>query len=179
MRFIVLVGPKHSGKTSTGNALAQALSCGFIDLDEYIARKSGKSPRALYTEGPEILRKAEAEALAALFDPKATDVPSLAVIASGGGLADNPEALSLLDKNPAAITVFLDISAESAWNRIMAAGALPPFLKTENPRETHRSLHERRAEIYRQFAAHVINANGKSPGEIAREINNLALRAGD
>jgi len=177
MRLIVLVGPKHSGKTSAGKELAALLSCDFVDLDEYITQKAGKSPRALYIEGPEVFKKAEAGALAALFEPslleaKTAESSSPLVIASGGGLIDNPDALSLLKKDTAVISVFLDISVQIAWERIKKAGELPPFLKTENPEETHRSLHERRAAAYRQFASLMIKADGKSPREIAREIMN-------
>jgi len=169
MRFIVLVGPKHSGKTSAGKALASLLSCGFVDLDDYIAERSGKSPRALYGEGPEIFRKAEAEALAALLESATAETVSSLVIASGGGLADNPDALATMGRYQT-ISVFLDVSAGVAWKRIRAAGELPPFLRTDNPEETHRTLHERRAAAYRQHALLVINADGKNSQEIAGEI---------
>jgi len=169
MRFIVLMGPKHSGKTSAGKALASLLSCGFVDLDELIAQKSGKSPRALYGEGPEIFRKAEAAALAALLESEMAKPSSSLVIASGGGLIDNPDALSVMGNFQIA-TVFLDVPAQVAWERIRAEGELPPFLKTDNPEETHRALHERRVAAYRQLASLAIKANGKSSREIAREI---------
>jgi shikimate kinase len=177
MRLIVLLGPKHSGKTSAGKELAALFSCDFIDLDDYITQRTGKSPRALYVEGPEIFKKAEAAALAEVLaagfsQPEATQAALPLVIASGGGLIDNPDARSLLENNAAVVSVFLDISVKTAWDRISEAGELPPFLKTENPQETHRSLHERRAAAYRQFAALVIKADGKSPREIAREIAN-------
>jgi len=175
MQCIVLLGPKHSGKTSAGKALAALLSCDFIDLDDSIAQNSGKSPRALYIEGPEIFRKAEAEALTALFQAGATGSVSRLVIASGGGLSDNPDALAILAKNTAAVSVFLDVSAETAWERISRAGELPPFLKTENPEATHRSLHERRTAAYRQLASHMIHADGKSPREIAQEMVKIIL----
>jgi len=172
MQIIVLVGPKHSGKTSAGRELAVLLSGDFVDLDEHITRKTGKSPRALYIEGPEVFKRAETEALAALLSdlPEKIKFASSLVIASGGGLIDNPDALLLLKKNPAVTSVFLDISVKTAWERIERAGELPPFLKTENPQETHRSLHERRAAAYRQFASLVIKADGKSPGGLAQEI---------
>jgi len=183
MLLIILVGPKHSGKTSAGKALAGLLSCGFVDLDELVAQRSGKSPRALYGEGPEIFRKAEAEALEDLaashatsrFESGRAESPSSLVIASGGGLVDNPDALSLLEQNSTSdhfkiISVFLDVSAKIAWERIKLAGELPPFLKTENPQETHLVLHERRAAAYHRLASFVINADGKSPLEIAQEI---------
>jgi shikimate kinase len=166
MRFIVLVGPKHSGKTSAGKALALLLSCGFVDLDELIAQRSGKSPRALYGEGPEVFRKAEAGALAALLE---SEMASSLVIAAGGGLVDNPDALSVMGRFQIA-AVFLDVSAQVAWTRIRAEGELPPFLRTDNPEETHHALHERRAAVYRQLASLAIKADGKTPEEIAREI---------
>jgi shikimate kinase len=167
MQSIILLGPKHSGKTSAGNALAALLSADFIDLDDYIAQRSGKSPRALYIEGPEVFRKAETEALAAILESEAV---SPLVIAGGGGLIDNPSALSLLQKNTAIISIFLDVSVKTAWERISRNGELPPFLKTENPQETHRALHERRAAAYRQMASFIIEADEKTPEEIAGEI---------
>jgi shikimate kinase len=174
MQFIVLLGPKHSGKTSAGKALASLLACDFIDLDDFIAERSGKSPRALYLDGPEIFRKAEAETLATLFESETAGAQNV-IIASGGGIADNPEAAALLQKNSKVVSVFLDVSAKTAWERISREGELPPFLRTENPEETHRSLHERRAAAYRQFASLVINAEEKSPGEIAEEIRDEVI----
>jgi len=170
MRFIVLMGPKHSGKTSAGKALASLLSCGFVDLDEFIAQKSGKSPRALYNEGPEIFRKVETGALAALLKSEMAESSSSLVIAAGGGLADNPDALSIMRHFPIT-SVFLDVSVKVAWERIRAEGELPPFLRTDNPEGTHRTLHKRRTAAYRRFASLVIKANGKSPQKIAHEIS--------
>jgi len=172
MQLIVLLGPKHAGKTSAGKELAVILSGGFADLDGCIAQRTGKSPRALYIEGPEVFKKAEAEALADLLSASPSVSPSALplVIAAGGGLIDNPDALSLLKENAAAVSVFLDVSVKTAWERIKNAGELPPFLKTENPEETHRSLHERRTAAYRQIASLAIKADDKSPREIAQEI---------
>jgi shikimate kinase len=65
--IIVLTGPKHAGKTSVGKALAALLGGNCTDLDEFIEQREGKSPRTLYKEGPEVFRKAEAEALEALI----------------------------------------------------------------------------------------------------------------
>ncbi|MDR2786157.1 MAG: shikimate kinase, partial [Treponema sp.] len=159
--------------------------CGgkFTDLDERVETRTGKSARALYREGPGIFRRAEAEALAALLAENAPDAacppaaPALRVIAAGGGLAGNGAALSLL-RQPgpyrAPLLVYLDVSAETAWARIgeeaAKTGELPPFLDTENPRETHRRLHERRASLYREIAGLVIDAGQKDPAALAEEI---------
>jgi shikimate kinase len=208
MEIILLVGPKHSGKTSAGRALARlwvgknvpALS--FIDLDELVENRTGESPRALYKEGPEIFRKAEAEALRNLFNEAENREPSwpglshiqgddrrgrIRIVATGGGLADNGAAMDLLKdpllkKRGRLLTVYIEVSAETAWERIEAAakktGELPPFLRTENPRETHRQLHQRRGAIYREIADLSLEA-GETPEETATLIiNNLALKGG-
>jgi shikimate kinase len=185
METILLVGPKHSGKTSAGRALVRLRAGSFIDLDELVEDRTGKSPRNLYREGPEIFRKAEAEALRSLFDdaglsgfPANGQEAALRVVAAGGGLADNGEALDLL-KSPGAkrsgrvFTVYLEVSPETAWERIAAAaerdGGLPPFLNTGNPRETHRQLHRRRGAIYREIADLSVRA-GETPEETAALI---------
>lgn len=69
-RIIVLVGPKHSGKTSVGLVLAALLAGEFIDLDALIETQRGKSPRLLYIEGPDIFREAETQALESLIPPE-------------------------------------------------------------------------------------------------------------
>jgi shikimate kinase len=199
METILLVGPKHSGKTSAGRALVRFWTekndpaAVFIDLDELVEERTGKSPRALYREGPEIFRKAEAEALRNIFDrtgdrdenrPGLSGVPGdkrgagLLVLAAGGGLADNGEAMDLLKSSAPGrsgriFTVYIEVSPETAWERIEAAvekgGELPPFLKTENPRETHRRLHQRRGAIYREIADLTVRA-GETPEETAAFI---------
>jgi len=200
MNIIIFTGPKHSGKTSAGKAFAslclsdniqnekpdcQALpdlsKSNFIDLDELITQKTGKTPRELFSEAPEIFKQAEADAIhtaaecascAAKTAYSAED--SKLIIAAGGGIIDNPEALSVI-KNAGALTVYLSISADTAWKRIYNSAAqtgfeLPPFLRTENPQETHRLLHERRAAAYLQIADIVIEAEGKTPEQIAQSL---------
>jgi shikimate kinase len=168
MENIFLIGPRHSGKSSAGRALARLCEGSFIDLDELIAERTGKSPRILYTEGPEIFKKAEAAALAAVL---ALEPSGPRIIAAGGGVIDNPEAIALLEKTATILPVYLNVSAAIAWERISGnGGELPPFLNTENPRETHRELHERRAAACRILARLVIEGDGKNPEAIAREI---------
>jgi shikimate kinase len=193
MKTILLLGPKHSGKTSAGRALARLWGeesgrrASFTDLDELVELRTGKSPRDLYREGPELFRKAEAEALRVLLDQgepnppgsrTAPDERMFRVVAAGGGLADNSEAMDLL-RNPVfknsgrLCTVCIEVPAETAWKRIEAAaaknGQLPPFLETGDPRETHRQLHRRREAAYREIADLGVRA-GETPEETAALI---------
>jgi shikimate kinase len=224
VQIILLTGPKHSGKSRTGRALAERWEGRFIDLDELIEERTGKTPRTLFKEGPEIFREAEAEALAAcctceFFALDAAKNPRLSgcanlrfdgslqgkkspnrrflkglyakrnkllaeivrgrerlVVAAGGGLIDNGGAITLLENSRNIFIVSLEVSAETAWNRILntaAGGELPPFLQSADPRETHRQLHERRARAYRDIARIVIDAEDKSPDAIAEEIEKI------
>jgi shikimate kinase len=184
MGEIVILGPKHSGKTSVGRALAKILGRAFIDLDKLIEEETGKPPRALYQEGAAVFQKAEAASLGRALG----EGPSLGhgaeagnpaapaqgrVIAAGGGIIDNAEAAVLLrgasSANRAAL-VYLDVSAKTAWGRIASEAELPPFLKTADPEETHRLLHERRAAAYQELAGFVIFAENRTIDEICDRI---------
>jgi shikimate kinase len=177
-RIILITGPKHSGKTTAGAFLAQLLGAEFVDLDEAVEKQTGKSPRALYKEGPELFRQAEARALASLASPPAPENGQgvVRVVAAGGGLVDNAGALETLrgfSGNGTAI-VCLEVSADTAWERIRGAaeesGEWPAFLTGENPRETNAALHERRGAAYREIASLTVNGEGKTAEAIGREI---------
>jgi shikimate kinase len=190
--IILLTGPKHSGKTSVGRALARLRGGTFIDLDELLEKQTGKSPRVLYREGPQMFRKAEADALKSLIDTPekfcgrpGTDGNLNLVAAAGGGLVDNDEAVYLL-KNPpctakAAVRfciVYIEVSAETAWNRILRSaagdGGLPPFLQTSDPQATHLALHERRGQACKELARITIQGENKSAESIAETIAGIS-----
>jgi shikimate kinase len=189
-KLILIVGPKHSGKTTAGAFLAELLGAEFVDLDEVVERQTGKSPRSLFKEGPETFRRAEARALASLLPAASPSASSpgaagpgrgggaVRVVAAGGGLIDNAGALELLLRpefsGKDAAIVYLEVPADTAWERISGAaretGEWPAFLNVENPRETNSALHERRGAAYREIASLTVNAEGKSPQAIGREI---------
>jgi shikimate kinase len=65
--------------------------------------------------------------------------------------------MKTLDLEDSVTVVYLEVSAETAWKRIEQAafngGGFPAFLDTENPKESHAALHERRAEAYKKKPA--------------------------
>ncbi|MDR0375090.1 MAG: shikimate kinase [Treponema sp.] len=197
-KIVLLLGPKHSGKTSVARVLAELLRCRCIDLDAFIETRTGKKPRALYREGVKAFRRAEAEALSDTVASAARESPATdravsssrgagdedvryTVVSVGGGVIDNGEAVSFIktlkprnDSERSIVLVFLEVSAETAWSRIRrsvkAGGDLPPFLQTETPEETHRLLHERRNRAYKELANFTVAAERKTEEAIAGEI---------
>ena len=178
-QMITLVGPKHTGKTYAGKALARLIGGRFVDLDELIEERTGRSPRALYEEGAEVFRTAEALAAEALIADRASAKEAseargrtMLVVAAGGGLVDNPRALEALRSSGRLVS--LRISAKTAWARVAASaertGSLPPFLRGDDPEGVHRALHERRTASYARVADFEIAAEDMNPSDLAEEI---------
>ncbi|MDR1374268.1 MAG: shikimate kinase [Treponema sp.] len=170
--IVVLIGPKHVGKTSAGRVLASLRGDAFIDLDVLLEEQTGSSPRELYRRGPDIFRRAETDALARALTPDFKAGVSSRVIAAGGGIIDNPPALDLLRTSLAAL-VYLEIPPETAWERIRQSGGLPPFLAAADPETAHRELHLRRGALYQKIAHITAAADRGSPDVMGREIDRL------
>jgi len=156
-----------------GRELARLLALPFYDLDALIEERTGQSVRSLYIAGPELFRQAEEAALNALLL-----LPENGILAAGGGITDNPGALALLRKadvqgGSVHTIVYLDVPAQTAWQRIANAGELPPFLRAETieaSMEKHRMLHQRRSDACREIARFCVFAGTKPPVELAEEI---------
>ena len=82
---IVLVGMPGSGKTTVGRLVAERLGRSFIDTDELVEQRTGRTPAELIEErGEAAFRALEREAVT-----EACAVDG-AVIASGGGAVLDP-----------------------------------------------------------------------------------------
>ncbi|MDR0382538.1 MAG: shikimate kinase [Spirochaetaceae bacterium] len=169
MPLAVLTGPKHSGKTSAGRALQELLGGEFIDIDTLIGERERLPARTLYRLGRDVFMQAEAGALASAMAAASPD--KALIVAAGGGLIDNETAVRHLTENPFAAIIYLEVSADTAWNRIAEearnGAGLPAFLDTENPRAAHAAIHTRRSAAYKKLAGFTVDTEGKSPAQIA------------
>lgn len=173
--ILAIVGPKHVGKSTVGRLLAKELGAAFRDLDDCVQDDSGKSPRELYMEGAEHFRAQEAASLEKLL---AENGDSRLVLATGGGIVDNPPAWERLRED--CLLVLLDLDAKGAFERILESArekGLPSFLRTDNPQETHRSLHDSRMDRYRSTAAISLPVAGRSAEENAERAYRLLCDA--
>jgi|GEM_PF-75078 len=108
-----LIGFMGSGKSSTGVLLAEKMGYSFIDLDEMIRKKAGKTiARIFEEEGEEAFRKMESETLFSLRDKDMDN----AVIACGGGAPCSEKNLRFMQQS--GLLIWFDASAQTLFNRI-------------------------------------------------------------
>ena len=104
MKRIVLTGFRGTGKTEIGKILSSRLNTAFIDTDDLIETKTGRSiPAIFHYEGEERFRSIEREVIASL---PATDV----IISTGGGVVCDPKNMEHLRRNSTIILLFADIN---------------------------------------------------------------------
>lgn len=167
VRIIVLVGFMAAGKTTVGRRLAARLGWEFVDLDEMITTRSGRTPAALIREeGVAAFRELEAEATAALAGREEL------VLAPGGGWVTRPELAERL--GPHAVRVWLRISPETAVRRAAAEATAVdrPLLEGPGaPVERAGALLAEREPLYRAAELHV-DAEA-DPDDIVDEIANM------
>lgn len=101
MNNLYLTGMMGSGKTTIGSLLAAWVQAEFIDLDELIVRREGKSIGEIFaTQGEEAFRSMETAAL------KETTVKSYAIIATGGGAILKEENIEIMRNS--GVIAFID-----------------------------------------------------------------------
>lgn len=161
-RGIVLVGFMGAGKTTIARELAALLDRKFIDLDEVLVERNGRTIGEMITAlGEPAFRELETVAMAETLaaNPQA-------VIALGGGtwtLAENRELVGLNGQ----VTVWLDTGFDLCWGRILASEIERP-LAADRPRA--RALFEQRREDYSKADVRHCSTEGEMPDEVSRAI---------
>lgn len=178
---IILLGIKHSGKSTQGALLAQQLKCPFIDIDDVITKIKGKTPREIYNEkGVGAFMAAEEDACRIV---KEKSEGKQVVIATGGGICDNAPALEEL-RNLGKF-VLISVPESVACDRILKKATkvsdgvwenLPAYIAKEDPdselkiRQIFHNFYERRMETYNQIADIIFDTKNNSKEENAKKI---------
>jgi len=167
---IVLVGFMASGKSTVGRKLARILRWRFVDFDEEIERRTGRSvPEIFLRYGEPEFRRLEAELTREVARLHHT------VLAPGGGWITQPELLDLF--GPGTLVVWLRISPEEAVRRARRARTHRPLLAGPEPVARARDLLARREPLY-ALADLAIDVDGRPADEVAREIADRVRRLG-
>jgi len=163
---IVLVGFMGAGKTTVGRHLAAILGWEFVDLDDEVVERSGKSVAAIFREqGEAAFRAAEHEAAVELKRRR------FVVIAAGGGAFIAPDTRAALSKG--ALTVWLRCALPALLARIVSDGSRP----LAGSRERISALLTEREPTYR-LANLVVDTTSVAPPDAAREIASAAMHQG-
>lgn len=116
-KSVILVGIKHCGKTTQGELLAKELTLPFFDTDRVITELAGASPRAIFSMyGKDAFCKIEYTAIQ-YISFKLMCEQSAAVIATGGGICNNPPAIETV--RSLGPIVFLCAEEKTAADRIV------------------------------------------------------------
>jgi thiamine-phosphate diphosphorylase len=120
-RRVYLVGFMAAGKTTVGRRVAERLGWPFVDLDDEIEKKTGRTVRALFEEfGEESFRERETTFLAA------TETLPRAVVATGGGSFPREQNRRLIAR--LGTPVFMDVGLETVRMRLKGKTDRPLFV---------------------------------------------------
>lgn len=158
---LALIGFMGAGKTSVGRMVAELLHFHYLDTDELIQSRTGRTiSRIFEEEGEAAFRKLEQQVVKELAPRKRT------VISTGGGLPTMAGNLASLKTH--ALTVCLWASPEKIWERVKNQ-AHRPLLCGPNPRSRIAELLAARAPFYRQ-ADVLINTDLRPVREVAQQV---------
>jgi shikimate kinase len=158
---LALIGFMGSGKSSVGRVLAEMLHFPFLDTDDLIEARSGKSITDIFAQnGEPAFRQLEHQ----LVEELATRTQT--VISTGGGLPTDPDNLSSLKQH--ALVVCLWSSPEKCWERVRSQSHRP-LLNDPDPLGKIRSLLAAREKYYRQ-ADVLVNTEWRSAREVAQQV---------
>ncbi|MDD9956166.1 MAG: shikimate kinase [Anaerolineaceae bacterium] len=156
---IVLTGFMGSGKSTVGRLVAEALQRDFVDSDDLIVERAGKSIAQMFAEeGEEGFRGLESSVCQHLATQD--DL----VIATGGGALLDEVNRSALERG--GILICLLASPAEIHRRLSGESGRPLF------NGNWEALYQERLPAY-QGIAHRINTDGKTPLEVAQKVVKL------
>lgn len=156
---VFLVGFMGSGKTTIGKLLAKKLKIPFFDIDTEIELREGLTiPQIFSLKGEPYFRQLEFEVLKNIVSQNEEFV-----IATGGGLGANPEAMDYMKKQ--GVVIWLDLDFEKFKKRT-SKDINRPLLKL-NEKELF-ALFQKRKEIYKKAHFHI--ESQRSPEETVKKI---------
>jgi shikimate dehydrogenase len=153
---IILIGMPGSGKSTVGQALAEALGRPFVDTDTRIAEEAGRTiPEIFSADGEEAFRAFETEAV------KKAGMMSGAVIATGGGVVTRERNYRPLSQNGKIVFIERELTALPVNGRPISQA---------NPVE---ALYAKRLPLYRSFADVTVGNNGSVTETVERILSAL------
>lgn len=164
---IVLVGYRGSGKTTIGREVARILKWPFVDADEEIVKRAGKTIKDIFAQdGEPAFRELETHVVRDLMERQNT------VISLGGGAIVREENRQSVIAAKATV-VYLQADAQTLYDRIAAdvkTAANRPALTGLTGLDEVRHLLQTRAPGYLAVMTQVLDVNNLSIEKAAERI---------
>jgi shikimate kinase len=162
MGGIVLTGFMGTGKSEVGRRLATRLGCAFVDTDQLVERRAGKSVAAIFADdGEPAFRALERDAVVTASARRD------AVIAVGGGAV--LDATNLARLREAGVVVCLTASPETILRRVGDASHRP-LLAGGDPRAEIERLLSARKPSYEAAADLTVDTDYRAVHDVVEEI---------
>ncbi len=161
---LILVGFMGTGKTVVGKALAAELNFSYLDTDDLIEQRAGKTIARIFAEyGEPYFRDLETEVIRSLAGRQRH------VVATGGGCVMRDE--NWLAMRQAGLVVCLTARPEVIFERTRRE-THRPLLQTPNPMARICELLDRRAAFYAR-ADHRVDTSDLTPAQVTRQVLSL------
>ena len=158
------------GKSSIGRKLSELLCCRFVDLDDEIEERAGRSiPEIFSMEGEPYFRNLEKETLTDLIRTNSSEGSEESVrliLALGGGAIMTPECEKIVHEDTTCI--YLMASVDTLISHLEGQASGRPLLNSVSSLREHiTNMMSKRAATYERTAHMIIDTDGKSIDEIA------------
>ena len=166
-RLVWLLGFMGCGKSTVGRLLAKRLGWVFVDLDEELERRQGRTIAQIFAEnGEPYFREIEQVLLQEIVE---TTEREPTVVALGGGTFAQPRNLELI-RSQGGISIWLDCPVEELRRRCRGLENRPLFRDAASFRE----LYRQRLPFYQQ-ADFRVDADRRDPQLVVEEILQCAV----
>ena len=163
---IILCGMMGVGKSTVGVRIAELTGRMWYDTDVVITDRHGRISDIFEYYGEAHFRSLETEVVRELSGRDGL------VISTGGGLVLKPENSEMLKQNGKIF--FMRASFETLLKRVRADETRPLLKNTGKTAESLGKLLAQRTPVYEHVADYIVDTDGKSIDEVAKEIVRLA-----
>jgi len=171
---VVLIGYRCAGKTSVGREISKRLGIPFLDTDQLVEQRCGKSVREIVSEGGwGWFRRMEKEVIKGLVSRDGT------VISVGGGAVEEQENRDMIRR--LGVVIWLSVHASAVLQRMkedqITFRNRPPLSDRGTEEEIMEKLRER-IPLYRGLAQLTVDTTAKGIQAVAGEICRLLAALG-
>lgn len=160
---IVLVGLMGAGKSTVGQRLAESLGLEFIDVDDVILARTGRTVRELWQSGGEAAYRDLERGV--VLETLGRDEPS--VLAAPGGVVMDRDARRALAASDVVVT-WLRGSLSTLVARVQPGDHRP--LLADKPAEVLAAMASGRRAYFEEIADTIVDVDGLDPDAVTSRV---------